>query len=205
ARPGSSQPATSPAGLTRAPAQTLGLSTGSLPNDRDRSRRATCWGSARTTMPCRSSGASTTTCRLTTSVMPTNGTRLGFTAALRAGTVSSNTAATAASWQWRRSIATSRTCRPNWRWSETARERASCPNWRLRTCVMARFKIGDRVSWNSEAGRVRGRIVRVHTKDVNYKGYVHHASREDPQYEIKSEKTDHVALHKGRALRRLSR
>jgi hypothetical protein len=67
------------------------------------------------------------------------------------------------------------------------------------------FKRGDHVSWNSEAGRVRGRIVRVHTKDVNYKGYVHHASKDDPQYEIKSDRTDHVALHKGKALRRLGR
>jgi hypothetical protein len=65
------------------------------------------------------------------------------------------------------------------------------------------FKIGDHVSWNSEAGRVRGRVVRVHTKDVNYKGYVHHANADDPQYEIKSDKTDHIALHKGRALRHL--
>ncbi len=65
------------------------------------------------------------------------------------------------------------------------------------------FKIGDHVSWNSEAGRVRGHVERVHTKDVNYKSYVHHASPDDPQYEIKSDKTDHVALHKGRALRRL--
>lgn len=65
------------------------------------------------------------------------------------------------------------------------------------------FKIGDHVSWNSEAGRVTGHIVRVHTKDVNYKGYVHHASTDDPQYEIKSDKTDHIALHKGQALRHL--
>jgi len=65
------------------------------------------------------------------------------------------------------------------------------------------FERGDHVSWNSEAGRVRGRIIRVHTKDVDYKGYVHHASKEEPQYEIKSDKTDHVALHKGRVLRRL--
>jgi hypothetical protein len=67
------------------------------------------------------------------------------------------------------------------------------------------FKVGDHVSWNSEAGRVRGRIVRVHKRDVDYKGYVHHASRDDPQYEIKSDKTDHFALHKGRALRLLGR
>jgi hypothetical protein len=69
---------------------------------------------------------------------------------------------------------------------------------------MARiFKVGDHVSWNSEAGWVTGRIIRLHTKDVTYKGYVHHASPEDPQYEIKRDTTDHVALHKGRVLRHL--
>jgi DUF2945 family protein len=67
------------------------------------------------------------------------------------------------------------------------------------------LKVGDRVSWNSEAGRLTGRIIRVHTRDTDYKGYVHHATADDPQYEIKSDKTDHVALHKGRALRRLGR
>lgn len=71
---------------------------------------------------------------------------------------------------------------------------------------MARsFKTGDHVSWNSEAGRVTGHVVRVHTKNVNLKGYIHHASADDPQYEIKSDKTDHVAFHKGRALRHLRR
>ena len=64
-----------------------------------------------------------------------------------------------------------------------------------------RFKIGDHVSWNSEAGRVSGIIVAVHIQDVAWKGYVHHATRADPQYEIKSDKTDHVALHKGSALK----
>ncbi len=63
------------------------------------------------------------------------------------------------------------------------------------------FKVGQHVSWNSEAGRVSGRIVKVHRKNVNYKGYVRHASKEDPQYAIKSDKTDHIAMHKGGALR----
>lgn len=63
------------------------------------------------------------------------------------------------------------------------------------------FKVGDHVTWNSEAGWVSGHIVRVHTADVNYNGYVHHASEGDPQYEIKSDKTDHIAMHKGKALR----
>jgi hypothetical protein len=66
------------------------------------------------------------------------------------------------------------------------------------------FKVGDHVSWNSEAGRVRGRIVKVHRRNLNYKGYVHHATPDEPQYEIKSDKTDHVALHKASVLRHLS-
>lgn len=65
-----------------------------------------------------------------------------------------------------------------------------------------KFEVGDHVSWNSEAGRVSGKIIRVHTKDTDYKGYTHHASKDDPQYEIQSDRTDHVALHKGSALRR---
>lgn len=62
------------------------------------------------------------------------------------------------------------------------------------------FKVGDHVTWNSEAGHVSGRIVKVHTGKVNWKGYIHHASADDPQYEIKSDKTDHIAAHKGSAL-----
>ena len=77
--------------------------------------------------------------------------------------------------------------------------------WPEASKMARKFKVRDHVSWNSEAGRVRGRIIKVHTEDVNYKGYVHHASKDDPQYEIKSDKTDHVALHKGRALRLLRR
>lgn len=69
---------------------------------------------------------------------------------------------------------------------------------------MARkFKIGDHVTWNSEAGHVSGRIVKIHTKNSNYKGYVHHATEDDPQYEIKSDKTDHIAMHKTGALKLL--
>jgi hypothetical protein len=71
--------------------------------------------------------------------------------------------------------------------------------------MVSTFKVGDHVTWNSEAGHVSGRIVKVHTENVNYKGYVHHASKENPQYEIKSDQTDHVALHKPAALKLLRR
>ena len=63
-----------------------------------------------------------------------------------------------------------------------------------------KFKIGDHVTWNSEAGHVSGTIVKIHKRDFDYKGYTHHASKEDPQYEIKSDKTDHIAVHKAGAL-----
>jgi hypothetical protein len=74
-----------------------------------------------------------------------------------------------------------------------------------RSIMANKLKVGDHVTWNSEAGHVSGRVVKVHTKNVNYKGYVHHASKDDPQYEIKSDKTDHIALHKTAALKLLRR
>jgi len=67
-----------------------------------------------------------------------------------------------------------------------------------------RFHVGDHVSWNSEAGRVSGHITRVVTSEIQFKGYTVHASREEPQYEIRSDKTDHIAMHKGSALRKLT-
>lgn len=61
------------------------------------------------------------------------------------------------------------------------------------------FAVGDHVEWNSEAGRVRGTIVKKITSKIRFKGYKVHASKEEPQYQIKSDKTDHVAMHKGSA------
>lgn len=70
--------------------------------------------------------------------------------------------------------------------------------------MVKKFRIDDHVSWNSEAGHVSGRIIRIHTTDIEWHGYTHHASPEEPQYEIKSDKTDHIALHKGSALKLMS-
>ncbi|MDQ3776651.1 MAG: DUF2945 domain-containing protein [Pseudomonadota bacterium] len=69
--------------------------------------------------------------------------------------------------------------------------------------MTGKFKVGDHVRWNSEAGHVSGRIIKVHTKDCDYKGYTHHASKDEPQYEIKSDKTEHIAMHKGTALHKI--
>jgi hypothetical protein len=67
------------------------------------------------------------------------------------------------------------------------------------------FKPGDHVSWNSEAGRVSGVIRKKITSQITFKGYRRHATPQEPQYLIESDKTDHVAIHKGTALRPLTR
>ena len=67
-----------------------------------------------------------------------------------------------------------------------------------------KFKIGDHVSWNSEGGRVSGRIQKKITSELIFKGYRVHASKEEPQYLIKSDKSEHLAMHKGSALKKLN-
>ncbi len=67
-----------------------------------------------------------------------------------------------------------------------------------------RFKVGDHVEWNSEAGCVRGTIKKKITSEIQFKGYMVRASKEEPQYLIKSDKTDHMAMHKGSALRKIT-
>ena len=66
------------------------------------------------------------------------------------------------------------------------------------------FQIGDHVRWNSEAGYVTGVIIKIYTENFDCKGYTHHATPEDPQYEIKSDKSDHIAAHKGKALTKIA-
>jgi hypothetical protein len=65
------------------------------------------------------------------------------------------------------------------------------------------FTVGDHVEWNSEAGRVRGTIKKKIISAIKFKTYTVRASLKEPQYLIKSDKTDHMAMHKGGALKRI--
>ena len=67
------------------------------------------------------------------------------------------------------------------------------------------FKRGDHVEWNSETGRVRGTIQKKVTSEITFKGYKRYASKEEPQYIIKSDQTDHVAIHKRSALKKIKK
>lgn len=65
------------------------------------------------------------------------------------------------------------------------------------------FKIGDHVRWNSEAGVIEGVVKKVHKAETQFRGRTRHASPEAPQYEVQSDKTGHMAMHKGTALTRI--
>jgi hypothetical protein len=62
------------------------------------------------------------------------------------------------------------------------------------------FTVGERVTWNSEAGQVGGTIIEVHTQQVNHQGLSRNASVDDPQYSIQSDHSDALVMHKGSAL-----
>ena len=50
-----------------------------------------------------------------------------------------------------------------------------------------------------------GTVMKRAVSSTCFKGYVHHASKDESQYIIKSDKTDHIAIHKGKALKRIRR
>lgn len=68
-----------------------------------------------------------------------------------------------------------------------------------------KFKIGDVVGWNSEAGHVSGKIIDIRTGEFLVNGYTHHATKDDPQYVIRSLISNHIAHHKGDALHLLNK
>jgi hypothetical protein len=64
------------------------------------------------------------------------------------------------------------------------------------------FKPGDRVKWTSHGGEGVGVIERKITADTEAAGRTVRASREEPQYEVRSDKSGGHAVHKPEALER---
>jgi uncharacterized protein (DUF488 family) len=69
--------------------------------------------------------------------------------------------------------------------------------------MQALFNIGDNVIWNYEGGRSSGKIIKIHTEDLDYKGDTHHATEADPQYEIKNHMSHPIAVRKGTGLTKI--
>jgi DUF2945 family protein len=59
---------------------------------------------------------------------------------------------------------------------------------------------GDHVSWKSHGSQAEGTVERKITEDTEASGRTVRASDEDPQYEVKSEKSGNTAVHKPSAL-----
>lgn len=62
------------------------------------------------------------------------------------------------------------------------------------------FHEGDRVSWKSHGGTAEGVVEQEITKDTEAAGRTVRASKNDPQYLVKSEKSGGEAVHKPSAL-----
>ena len=67
---------------------------------------------------------------------------------------------------------------------------------------MAEFKQGDKVKWKSHGGEAVGRVERKITEDTEAGGRRVKASKDEPQYLVKSEKSGGTAVHKPDALER---
>lgn len=64
------------------------------------------------------------------------------------------------------------------------------------------FRKGDRVAWNTSQGETHGVVERKLVARTHVEGHEVAASRSDPQYLVRSEKTGRTAAHKPSALRR---
>ena len=62
------------------------------------------------------------------------------------------------------------------------------------------FSKGDHVTWKSHGGEAEGTVQREITEDTKAGGRTVRASEDDPQYEVKSEKSGGTAVHKPSAL-----
>ena len=62
------------------------------------------------------------------------------------------------------------------------------------------FSKGDKVTWKSHGGTAEGEVVRKITSDTEAGGRTVRASKDEPQYLVRSEKSGGEAVHKPEAL-----
>ncbi|MGY1713030.1 DUF2945 domain-containing protein [Geodermatophilus sp. SYSU D01106] len=62
------------------------------------------------------------------------------------------------------------------------------------------FTKGDHVTWNSHGSKAEGEVTKKITKDTEAGGRKVKASSDEPQYEVKSDKSGKTAVHKPSAL-----
>ena len=61
---------------------------------------------------------------------------------------------------------------------------------------------GDKVEWSSHGGKAEGKVEKKLTDDTKIKGQQIRASKDDPRYLVKSEKSGAKAAHRAGALKK---
>lgn len=64
------------------------------------------------------------------------------------------------------------------------------------------LKKGDEVEWDSSGGSSTGEVVEKVTTETKVKGHTAKASKEEPQFKVKSEKSGKEAVHKAEELKK---
>ena len=67
------------------------------------------------------------------------------------------------------------------------------------------FKKGDHVTWQASQGKIEGTIVKKLTDDMEIKSHHVAASKDNPEYLVKSDKTGAEAAHKPGSLHKDSK
>ncbi|MFF4397210.1 DUF2945 domain-containing protein [Streptomyces sp. NPDC001480] len=64
------------------------------------------------------------------------------------------------------------------------------------------LKKGDHVTWRSHGSQAEGEVEKEFTNRTEAAGRTVDASPDDPQYQVRSEKSDRTAVHKPSALKK---
>jgi hypothetical protein len=66
------------------------------------------------------------------------------------------------------------------------------------------LKKGDEVEWNTSQGKTHGTVLKKQTTETHIKNHKVAASKDNPQYIVKSAKSGKTAAHKPKELRKKS-
>lgn len=64
------------------------------------------------------------------------------------------------------------------------------------------LKSGDHVKWDTPQGETTGKVVKKETGTAKAGGHTAKATKDDPQYRVKSDKSGKEAIHKPDALKK---
>jgi hypothetical protein len=64
------------------------------------------------------------------------------------------------------------------------------------------FRAGDAVKWDHSQGTTQGKVVKKVTRPTRIKGHKVAATKDNPEYIVKSDKTEAKAAHKPAELRK---